>query len=80
MQEAQAKFRELVRGLTLKATFDQAKIVELFHKVQVIAAKIKAMGSISLMECKEYVVGHFRQLLVTQCWRRKGLKIYSRKI
>ena len=33
--------KEQVRGLKLKATMDPVKIVDLFHQVQVMAAKIK---------------------------------------
>ena len=50
LQEVRAKLKEQVRSLKLKATSDPAKIVELFQQVQIIAAKIKATGSISLLK------------------------------
>ena len=54
---------------------DPAKIVELFHQIQVIAAKIKATGSISLLENdEEYValVGkHLSKKVIWEWWRSK---------
>ena len=50
LQEVQAKHKKQVKGLKLKPSSSPAKIVELFHQVQVIASKIKAAGSISLLE------------------------------
>ena len=44
LQDLKAKLRDQVQGLKIKATKDAARIVELFHQIQVIAAKIKATG------------------------------------
>ena len=50
LQEVRAKFKDQVRSLKLNVTFGPAKVVELFQQIQIIAAKIKATGSISLLE------------------------------
>ena len=57
LQEVRAKLKQQVMNLKIKATSGPAKIVELFQQVQLIAAKIKATGSISLLENDaEYVI------------------------
>ena len=50
LQELRAKLKDQVRGLKIKATKDPACIVELFHQIQVIAAKIKATGNLAILE------------------------------
>ena len=50
LQELRAKLKDQVRGIKLKATKDPAGIVELFHQIQVIAAKIKATGNLSILK------------------------------
>ena len=55
LQEIRAKLKKEIRSLKIKATSSPAKIVELFHQIQLVAAKIKATGSNSLLEDEEYV-------------------------
>ena len=55
LQEVRAKLKKEIRSLKVKATSGPAKIVELFHQIQLVAAKIKATGSNSLLEDEEYV-------------------------
>ena len=50
LEEVRAKLKEQVRSLKLKATSGPVKVVVLFQQIQIIAAKIKATGSISLLE------------------------------
>ena len=45
IEEVRAKLKREIRSLKIKATSGHAKIVELFHQIQLIAAKIKATGS-----------------------------------
>ena len=56
VQEIRAKLKDQVRSIKLKTSGDSAKLVELFHAIQTIAAKIKASGSLALLEnYKEYM-------------------------
>ena len=50
IQEIRAKLKEQVRSIKLKAFEDFAKLVNLFNTIQTIAAKIKASGSLTLLE------------------------------
>ena len=47
--------KQEIRSLKIKAASGPAKIVELFHQIQLVAAKIKATGSSLLLEDEEYV-------------------------
>ena len=47
------KLKDQFRGLKIKSTKDSACIVELFHQIQVIAAKIKATGNQAILENDE---------------------------
>ena len=75
LQEVRAKLKQQVRNLKIKATSGPAKIVELFHQVQLIAAKIKATGSISLLENdEEYVAlvrNHLSNEIMWEWWKSK---------
>ena len=42
VQELRAKLKDQVQGIKIKATKDPARIVELFHQIQIIGVKIKA--------------------------------------
>ena len=55
IQEVRAKLKHEIRSLKIKAASGPAKIVELFHQIQLVAAKIKATGSSLLLEDEEYV-------------------------
>ena len=56
LQELWAKLKDQIQGQKMTATKDSAHIVELFHQIQVIAAKIKAAGNQAILENdKEYI-------------------------
>ena len=55
IQEIRAKLKKEIRSLKVKATSGPAKIVELFHQILLVAAKITVTGSNSLLEDEEYV-------------------------
>ena len=56
VQEICAKLKDQVRSIKLKTSGYSSKLVELFHATQTITAKIKASGSLALLENdKEYV-------------------------
>ena len=70
VQEIQAKLKDQVRSVKLKASGDAAKLVELFHSIQTITAKIKASGSLALLENdEEYVALVTRHLLKEIAWK-----------
>ena len=48
-----AQLKDQVWSIKIKATRDSAKLVELYHAVQTIAAKIKASRSLSLLKNDE---------------------------
>ena len=48
-----AKLKDQVRSIKHKTTGDSAKLVELFNSIQSIAAKIRASGSMELLESDE---------------------------
>merc|ERR1712002_991570 len=50
VQELRAKLKDQVRGIKIKATKDSARIVKLFHQIQIIAVKIKATGNLDMLE------------------------------
>ena len=50
LQEVRAKLKRKIRSLKIKAASSPTKIVELFNQIQLVAAKIKAIGSSSLLE------------------------------
>ena len=80
VQEIRAKLKDQVRSIKLKATGDSAKLVELFHAIQTIAAKIKASGSISLLKAdEEYIALVTRHLPKEIAWKwcRKDLSGWS---
>ena len=56
LQELRAKLKDQFQGLKIKATKDPARIVELFHQIQVIAAKIKATGNLAILKNDEEYV------------------------
>ena len=56
LEELRAKLQDHVRGLKIKATNDPACTVELFHQIQVFAAKIKLTRNLTILENdNEYV-------------------------
>ena len=68
--EIGAKLKDQVRSIKLKASGDSAKLVELFHTIQTIAAKIKASGSLALLENdEEYVALVTRHLPKEIAWK-----------
>ena len=74
LQEVRAKLKREIRSLKIKDAPGPAKIVELFHQVQLVAAKIKATGSISLLEDKEYISlvgGHLPKEVMWEWWKWK---------
>merc|ERR1711873_359312 len=56
VQELRAKLKNQVRGIKIKATKDSACIVELFHQMQVIAAKIRATANLEMLKNDEEYV------------------------
>ena len=50
LEELRAKLKDQVQGLKIKATKDPAHIVELFHQIQVIAAKIKSTVNLAMLK------------------------------
>merc|ERR1711867_124764 len=65
-----AKLKDQVRSIKIKVTGDSAKLVELYHSVQTIAAKIKASGSLSLLENdEEYIALVAKYLPKDIAWR-----------
>ena len=56
LQELQAKLKDQVQGPKIKVTKDPVHIVELFHQIQVIATKIKAIGNQAIFENNEEYV------------------------
>ena len=71
IQEVRAKLKQQVRSLKLKAVSGPAKTVELFHQVQLLSAKIKATGSITLLEDEEYIAlvgGHLPKETMLKWW------------
>ena len=56
VQEIHTKLKDQVRSIKLKTFRDSYKLVKLFHAIQTMAAKIKASGSLALLENdKEYM-------------------------
>ena len=51
--EISAKLKDPVRSININATGNSAKLEELYHTFQMIATKIKASGSQSLLENNE---------------------------
>lgn len=49
-QDIQAKLKDQVRSIKLKASRDSANLVELFHTIQTIAAKIRLLVVINLLK------------------------------
>ena len=58
-----AKLKDQVRGIKIKATKDSARIVELFHQIQIIAAKIKAMGNLNILKNDDEYIALIRKHL-----------------
>ena len=56
-QEIRTKLKDQVRSIKLKTSGGSAKLVELFHAIQTIAAKIKASGSLALLENDKKICG-----------------------
>merc|ERR1712030_293438 len=80
VQEIRAKLKDQVRSIKIKATGDSARLVELYHAVQTIAAKIKASGSLSILENdEEYIALVTKHLPKDIVWRwcKKGLTGWS---
>merc|ERR1712055_1166611 len=76
IHEIRAKLKDQVRSIKLKASGESARLVELYHAVQCIAAKIKASGSIEILENdEEYIALVSRHLPKDIMWRwhKKGL-------
>ena len=55
IEEVRAKLKKEIRSFKIKATSSPAKVVELFHQIQLVAAKINATGNNFLLEDHEYV-------------------------
>merc|ERR1711873_65937 len=72
VQELRAKLKHQVRGIKIKATKDSAHIVELFHQIQIIAAKIKATGNLDMLknndEYEALVSKHLSKELMWKWW------------
>merc|ERR1712055_523541 len=80
VQEIRAKLKDQVRSIKLKASGESARLVELYHAVQTIAAKIKVSGSLSLLENdEEYIALVTKHLPKDIVWRwcKKGLTGWS---
>ena len=76
LQEICAKLKDQVRSIKIKATEHSARLVELYHAVQTIAAKIKASGSLSLLENdEEYIALVAKHLPKDIAWRWCKLKL-----
>ena len=70
VQELRAKLKDQVRGIKIKATKDSARIVELFHQIQIIAVKIKATGNLDMLENDdEYIALVSKHLPKDVMWR-----------
>merc|ERR1712240_347958 len=70
IQELRAKLKDQVRGIKIKATKDSARIVELFHHIQIIAAKIKATGNLDMLKNDdEYIALVSKYLSKDVMWR-----------
>ena len=70
IQEVRAKLKDQVISIKLKATGDSTRIVELYHSVKVISAKIKVSGSLSLLENdKEYIILVLKHLPKDIAWK-----------
>ena len=71
-----AKLKDLVRSIKLRTTGDSARLVELFNAVQSIAAKIRASGSIELLEAdEEYIALVFRLLAIFESSAKRSAHI-----
>ena len=60
--------------MKVKAVSGPAKVLDVFHQVQLVAAKIKATGSISLPEDEEYVAligSHLAKEVMREWWKSK---------
>merc|ERR1712163_61028 len=70
VQDLKATLKDQVRGIKIKATKDSACIVELFHQIQIIAAKIKATRNLDMLENDdEYVALVSKHLSKDVTWR-----------
>ena len=70
LKELRAKLKDQVKRLKIKATKDPACIVELFHQIQIIAAKIKVTGNLAILKNDyEYVVLVSKHLSKEVMWR-----------
>ena len=70
VHELRAKLKDQVQGIKIKATKDSACIVELFHQIQMIAAKIKATGNLDMLENDdEYVALGSKHLFKELMWK-----------
>ena len=68
--EIPTKLKDQVWSIKIKATGDSAKLVELYHTVKTIAAKIKASRSLSLLENdEEYITLVAKHLPKNIAWR-----------
>ena len=70
IEELRAKLKDQVRGIKIEATKDSARIVELFHQIRIIAAKIKATGNLDMLENDdEYVALVSKHLSKELMWK-----------
>merc|ERR1711873_108725 len=69
VQELRAKLKDQVRGIKIKATKDPAHIVELFHQIQIIAAKIKNTGNLDMLENDDKYVALVSKHLMWRWWK-----------
>merc|ERR1712240_90369 len=68
--ELRAKLKDQVRGIKIKYTKDSARIVELFHQIQIIAVKIKATGNLDMLENEdEYIALVSKHLPKDVMWK-----------
>merc|ERR1712163_36421 len=70
VQDLKATLKDQVQGIKIKATKDSARIVELFHQIQIIAAKIKATGNLDMLENDdEYIALVSKHLSKDVMWK-----------
>ena len=65
-----AKLKDQVQGIKIEITKDSARIVELFHQIQVIAAKIRATGNLEMLKNdEEYIALVSKHLSKELMWK-----------
>merc|ERR1712002_1427574 len=70
IQEVRAKLKDQVQGIKIKSTKDSARIIELFHQIQIIAVKIIGTGNLDMLENDdEYIALVSKHLPNDVMWR-----------